>query len=130
MYETASRFGRVPPTLPSPFPSPRIFSELSEGEREAVLLLMEAAEIMDELFWRQASGDPTPLLAGVSDDPDLLRYVEINYGPWDRLAGNEPFVTGFGPKPPGAAFYPPEMTAEEFETADRVDMERMGEQLR
>ena len=100
-----------------PVPLTADLSGLSESEREAVLLLIEAAQIMDELFWRQAFGDPAPLLAGVSDDPDLLRYTEINYGPWDRLAGNEPFVTGFGPKPPGAAFYPPEMTVEEFEAA-------------
>jgi len=91
--------------------------DLSDGEREAVSLLIEAARIMDDLFWRQAFGDPAPLLAGVSDDPDLLRYTEINHGPWDRLAGNEPFVTGFGPKPSGANFYPADMTARELEAA-------------
>jgi hypothetical protein len=41
----------------------------------------------------------------------------INYGPWDRLDGNEPFVAGKGPKPPGAAFYPKELTKERFEAA-------------
>ncbi|MDX1567939.1 MAG: hypothetical protein R3223_09070, partial [Longimicrobiales bacterium] len=66
-----------------PVPLTADLSGLSESEREAVLLLIEAAQIMDELFWRQAFGDPAPLLAGVSDDPDLLRYTEINYGPWD-----------------------------------------------
>src|SRR5690606_24734037 len=41
-----------------------------------------------------------------------------NYGPWDRLAGNRPFVPGVGDKPPGANFYPADMGREEFEAWD------------
>jgi len=41
--------------------------------------------------------------------------VEINYGPWDRLDGNIPFIDGVGSKPTGANFYPKDMTKEEFE---------------
>ena len=47
----------------------------------------------------------------------LRRYVTINYGPWDRLEGNEPFIYGVGPKPAGANFYPTDMSKEEFEAA-------------
>jgi hypothetical protein len=43
--------------------------------------------------------------------------VEINFGPWDRLAGDAPFVEGIGPKPEGANLYPPDITREEFEAA-------------
>ena len=50
-------------------------------------------------------------------DPALRRAVEINYGPWDRLDNEAPFVPGIGPKPPGAAFYPHDMTKQEFEAA-------------
>jgi hypothetical protein len=91
-------------------------STLTENERKMLPLLIEAAQLMDPLFWRQAYGDPAPLLAGLRD-PDARRFVEINYGPWDRLAGNEPFLEGVGPKPAGAQFYPSDMTKEEFEAA-------------
>ncbi len=90
---------------------------LDEAQREMIPQLIRAADQMDALFWQQAYGDPALLLEGASDDPALRRYLEINYGPWDRLAGNEPFVAGVGPKPPGANFYPADMTAEEFEAA-------------
>ncbi len=91
-------------------------SILSENERRMLPLLIEAAQMMDGLFWRQTYGDRDELLDRV-DDPSLRRYIEINYGPWDRLAGDEPFVDGIGPKPPGARFYPADMTKEEFEAA-------------
>ena len=91
-------------------------SILSENERRMLPLLIDAARVMDGLFWRQTYGDKDELLGRV-DDPSLRRYIEINYGPWDRLAGDEPFVDGIGPKPPGARFYPADMTKEEFEAA-------------
>jgi len=92
-------------------------SHLAEGDRQAIVHLLEASEIMDALFWKQAYGDREALLAGI-DDPATRRFVEINYGPWDRLDGNAPFVEGVGPRPPGANFYPADMTKEEFEAAD------------
>ncbi len=49
------------------------------------------------------------------DDQATKKFVEINYGPWDRLDGNKPFVEGLGAKPLGANFYPMDMTKEEFE---------------
>ncbi|RPI14309.1 MAG: Zn-dependent hydrolase [Lysobacterales bacterium] len=91
---------------------------LTARERDMVGLLIDAAAIMDDLFWRQAyPGDRAALLGGLSD-PEVRRYAEINYGPWDRLAGNAPFVPGMGPKPPGAGFYPLDMTKDEFERAN------------
>jgi hypothetical protein len=91
---------------------------LSAKERTMVSLFIEAAAIMDDLFWQQAyPGDRAALLAGIKD-PATRRFTEINYGPWDRLAGNAPFVPGVGAKPPGAGFYPLDMTREEFERAN------------
>jgi hypothetical protein len=87
---------------------------LSDRQKQMVPLLIEASEIMDDLFWQQAYGDKEPLLAGI-DDPAMRRFAEINYGPWDRLAADKPFVEGHGPKPPGAQFYPADMTKEEFD---------------
>ncbi len=91
-------------------------SNLSEAQRRMLPLLIEAARAMDEVFWLQAFGDKEALLDGI-DDPDLKRFVVINYGPWDRLAGDEPFLPGVASKPPGANFYPEDMTAEEFQSA-------------
>ncbi len=91
---------------------------LSAKERSMLGLFIDAAKEMDDLFWAQTyPGDRGKLMAGIAD-PNVRRFVEINYGPWDRLEGNEPFVPGFGAKPPGAGFYPLDMTKQEFERAD------------
>lgn len=89
-------------------------TQLTPRERRMIGPLIEAAAQMDTLFWHQAYGDHTALLAGIKN-PSLRRYVEINYGPWDRLRGDEPLLDGVGPKPAGANFYPRDMTKEEFE---------------
>jgi hypothetical protein len=91
-------------------------SALSDNERQMIPLLIEAADIMDRCFWYQAYGDKDSLLNNLEDEK-LRRFAEINYGPWDRLGGNAPFVEGVGEKPKGANFYPLDMTAEEFEAA-------------
>ena len=92
-------------------------SHLSDGDREAIRLLLQAGRIMDGLFWEQVYGDKDLLLAGI-DDKATRRFVEINYGPWDRLDGDAPFIEGVGPRPPGAQFYPQDMGKEEFEAAE------------
>jgi peptidase M49-like protein len=93
-------------------------SKLTDNERRMLPLLMDAAASMDAIFWRQAYGNRDSLLRSIPD-PAVQRYVDINYGPWDRLADNAPFVAGVGPKPKGAGFYPAEMTKEELEAAAR-----------
>ena len=90
-------------------------SHLSDNQQKMVDYLIQAAKVMDDLFWLQSYGEKYDLLNSI-DDPDLKRYAEINYGPWDRLAGDKPFIEGYGIKPPGARFYPPEMAKEEFNT--------------
>jgi hypothetical protein len=90
--------------------------KLTENERRMIPLLIDAARHMDDIFWRQAYGNKDSLLQSLTDK-DLRRYTAINYGPWDRLDNNTPFVPGVGPKPPGAGFYPPNMTKEEFDAA-------------
>lgn len=89
-------------------------SRLSENQKKMIPLLIEAAEAMDEVFWKQAWGDRAELME-MLDDPQARRFAEINYGPWDRLNENESYVEGIGPKPEGANFYPADMTRAEFE---------------
>ena len=95
-------------------------SHLSENEKEMLPLLFEAADIMDDLFWRENYGDKEELMARISD-PDLQKFACITYGPWDGLDGNKSFVEGIGEKPAGAQFYPQDMTEEEWEAFDDPD---------
>ncbi len=93
-------------------------SQLTENEKAMLPHLIEAAKVMDDLFWKQANQrDKAGFLADINDAAQK-RFVEINYGPWDRLDGNKPFVEGVGEKPKGANFYPVDMTTEEFESFD------------
>jgi len=93
---------------------------LTDDERRMLALLIRAGQIMDGLFWQVAYGDKAELMDKLKD-PAQRRIVEINYGPWDRLGGNEPLLPGFGAKPAGANFYPPDMTKQEFEAAALPD---------
>jgi hypothetical protein len=92
-------------------------SSLSANERRMLPILIDAAEKMNALFWYEAYGDRQALLNGITDE-DTKRYININYGPWDRLNGNKPFVDGAGEKPLGANYYPKDMTKAEFDAAD------------
>ncbi len=93
-------------------------SGLTASERQMLGLFIDAAVVMDDLFWQQAyPGDRKAFLAGLKD-PTMKRFAEMNYGPWDRLEGNAPFVPGAGARPPGVGFYPLDMTQQEFERAD------------
>lgn len=100
----------------APFRLEADLSGLSDNQRQILRLLIEAAREMDAIFKVQAYGNLDSLLTTI-EDPGLRRFVEINYGPWDRLEGNRPFLESIGPKPPGANFYPTDMTREEFEAA-------------
>src|SRR5215210_9165526 len=79
--------------------------KLTPNERKMIPLLIDAARSMDAIFWRQAFGSRDSLLESL-EDPATRRYAEINYGPWDRLDNNAPFIAGVGPKPSGSGFYP------------------------
>jgi hypothetical protein len=95
-------------------------SGLSESQKQMIPILIEASEAMDEAFWIQAHGDEEGLLASIEDEA-TRRFAEINYGPWDRLDDNAPFVEGVGPKPPGANFYPRDASREDLEAAAESD---------
>ncbi|GGK42069.1 MULTISPECIES: dipeptidyl-peptidase 3 family protein [Flavobacteriaceae] len=97
-----------------PFKLTSDLSVLTDNERKMLPLLIKAADKMNALFWFEAYGDKEALMAKITNE-DTKKFVEINYGPWDRLDGNKPFVEGIGEKPLGANYYPKEMTKDEFE---------------
>jgi len=104
----------------APFKLQAELSHLSESQQQMLVKLIEASNIMDQLFWEQAYGEPDALFAGI-EDAALRRFADINYGPWDRLDGDRPFMKDAGAKPPGARFYPADMSKEEFEAWDEPD---------
>jgi peptidase M49-like protein len=99
------------------------------NRKQMLVKLIQAGQVMDEIFWQQAYGDQQTLLSDIRD-PDTRTMVEYNYGPWDRLNGDHPFVAGIGKKPAGANFYPADMTVAEFNQAKLPDKESLYTLLR
>lgn len=95
-------------------------SKLTDKEKQMIPLLMEAAKIMDTLYWNQNYGHRDSLLKALSDEKTKA-FVKINYGPWDKLNNDTPFIAGVGPKPLGANFYPADITKEEIEQSNLSD---------
>lgn len=95
-------------------------SHLSNNQKKLIPILIKVSQIMDELFWLQAYGDKDELLNAIKD-PNLKSLVDINYGPWDRLNGDKKLIGSFSEKPPGANFYPKDMTKQEFESSNDAE---------
>ena len=91
-------------------------SFLSAEEREVVNLLNQAAELMSEIYKRQATPDYDRLRGEVAakNDPALLEKFDAFFGPWDPIEEGKPFF-GDKPRPAGAGFYPADLTKEEFD---------------
>jgi len=101
----------------APFELTADLSHLSDNEREILKIFFGVARSMDGLFWKQTIGGKSDFLSRIKDEK-TKKFAKINYGPWDRLNNNEPFIAGIGEKPKGANFYPADMTKEEFEALD------------
>ncbi|GHE79869.1 dipeptidyl-peptidase 3 family protein [Thalassotalea profundi] len=96
-------------------------SHLTKEQKQMLGLLIEASDIMDELFWKQAYGDNKEAFLASITDEKVRKFTTINYGPWDRLDGDKTFLTGYAPKQPGAQFYPTDMTKAELEASNLED---------
>ena len=95
-------------------------SKLTVNEKQMIALFIQAAQIMDDLYWQQCFGNKDSLLNSVKDEK-AKQFIIMNYGPWDKLNNDTPFIAGVGTKPPGAQFYPKDMTKEELEKSTVVD---------
>ena len=93
-------------------------SQLSPKEKQLLGILLDAAKIIDDIFWEQALGSKDEFIKYLDfiGDENLKNFGLINYGPWDRLDNNNPFINFCGLKPDGANFYPLNMTKTEFES--------------
>jgi hypothetical protein len=95
---------------------------LKDNERQVVSKLIEASQFIDDIYWLQVAEDGLTTrdawAARAAKSPleaAGYEYLLVNRGRWDRLKEDEPFLAPFNPKPPGAAFYPADMTKEEME---------------
>jgi hypothetical protein len=90
-------------------------SGVPDGELAVLRELIEAGRVMDEIFLLQVWQRNPELRAAIAGESDeVATYFRINFGPWDRLDEMEPFLVEME-HPPGAGYYPNDMTAEEFE---------------
>ena len=99
--------------------APELIAQLSEKEKQLIPIFIEIANIMDQLFWKQTFGDKS--LIDTITDPSVKEFALINYGAWERLKENKPFINGYGEKPLGCHYYPLDITKEEFEAYKNPD---------
>ena len=107
----------VRPEIYADFTLTADLSHLNDDQKKMVALLIDAAQIMDDLFWRQSFGDDYEAWLDSIADDRTRRFAELNYGPWDGLDDDKPFMDGFTSKPLGAQFYPEDMSKAEFDEA-------------
>lgn len=88
-------------------------SKLSENDKQLIPIFFEIGQIMDDLFWEQTFGPKSSL--DTIQDKWMKEFAIINYGAWDRLDNDKPFIPGFGEKPAPCNYYPQDCTLEEYE---------------
>src|SRR5580692_2923461 len=108
-------------------------TKLSSGDRQALVKLIQAARIFNDIFMQQMWSGNLALYGQLQRDTTplgkaRLNYFWINKGPWSDLDGYKVFTPGAPPrKPLGANFYPENMTKQDFEswvaTLDPKDQE-------
>jgi len=114
LEKMASRFAPTPMRVDA--------SKLSAGDRQALVKLIEAARVLDDVFMQQMWDGNAALYAKLQNDTTplgkaRLHYFWINKGPWSDIDDYTGFLPGVPPrKLPGANFYPASMTKEAFES--------------
>ena len=96
-------------------------SGFDENGKRMIALLVQATQVMDDLYWQQAGDGDRAALLQRAPDAGTRDLVALNFGPWDRLNEDKPLLDGIAPRPPGATFYPADMTTQEFEQAELAD---------
>ena len=93
--------------------------KLPDSDKALLKHLVAASQQIDEIFWRQSYSKAVEIRDRLREAKDptsslLLRLVEINAGPFDRLEDFKPFY-GAETLPPGAGFYAEDLTRKEFD---------------
>lgn len=92
---------------------------LSAREKEMVEKLVDAAGLLDCIYWRQSDPEGLKLYLSLANSKDprdqmLREYLKINGGRYDLINDNKPFV-GTQPMPPGRGFFPSDLTRSAFD---------------
>ena len=93
---------------------------LTDKEQKMVAKLVDAAGLLDCIFWRQSDPEGLKLYLSLADsqkpqDQTLREYLKINGGRFDLIDDNKPFV-GTAPLPPGRGFFPWDFTRAAFDS--------------
>ena len=113
LAKMASRFAPAPMRVDT--------SALSPGDRQALVKLIEAARILDDIFLKQLWSGNTALYQRLQKNKTpagraVFHYFWLNKGPWSDIDDYKAFVPGVPRrKPLGANFYPEDMPKEDFE---------------
>ncbi len=97
-------------------------SALSPGDKQALVKLIEAAQVVNHLFMKQFWSGDLALYQKLQQDTSALgqarlHYFWINKGPWSEIDQHKAFIPGVPEhKPAGANFYPEDMSKDEFES--------------
>jgi len=94
-------------------------SGLAEKEKKMVDKLVDAAGLLDCIFWRQSDPEGLKLYLSLANSKDrkdqmVSEYLKINGGRFDLLDDNRPFV-GAEPMPLGRGFFFPTETRENLQ---------------
>ena len=91
-------------------------SYLTGEERQVVKKLIEASALMSEIYLRQRDPRNPEIREELvrAGDADVLDMFDRYFGVWDEIAEKHPFY-GDRPMPPGAGFYPQDMTRAELD---------------
>jgi hypothetical protein len=114
LEDMASRFAPTPLRVD--------ISELTGDDRQALAKLVEAARIFDEVFLQQMWTGNIALYQRLQRDTSplgraRLHYFWINKGPWSEIDDYKAFLPSVPTsKPPGANFYPENVTKAQLET--------------
>jgi hypothetical protein len=127
LQKMASRFAPTPLTVD--------IARLDSGDRKALVKLIEAGHVIDDIFLQLWSGNEKLYRQLRQDTSPLgrarLHMFWINKGPWSDLDAHRAFLAGVPErKPLGANFYPEDMTREEFEHWVAGLPEKDGEQAK
>jgi len=96
-------------------------SGLSSGDRQALVKLIQAARVLNDIFLKQLWDGNTVLYARLQKDTSLLgkarlHYFWINKGPWSDIDQFQSFLPDVPAREPlGANFYPESMSKDAFE---------------
>jgi hypothetical protein len=92
---------------------------LTSREIQLVHKLVEGANYIERIYWRQSDPDGLKLYLSLEgstkpQDVKLRRFLKINGSRYDLVDEMKPFV-GTAPAPPGRALYPPGLTRDDIE---------------